>query len=97
MSLYNIDTGAWIQDEEEGWVSTKVVSKQVNGDEVELVFEITGGSRVGEVCSPLDSDTTTCRTNARSLILIENYRKLQRSRVCKPSTVTSKTRICRPL
>jgi myosin V len=47
---YNIDTGAWIQDPQEGWVSSKVVSKNVEGDKATLVFEITSGDRIGEVC-----------------------------------------------
>lgn len=46
---YNIDTGAWVQDTLEGWVSSKVVEKKVNGTKVSLVFELTGGSRTGEV------------------------------------------------
>jgi len=45
---YNIDTGAWIQDPQEGWVSSKVVSKNVEGDKATLVFEITSGDRIGE-------------------------------------------------
>lgn len=46
---YNVDTGAWVQDPQEGWVSSKVVEKKVNGNKVQLVFELTGGSRSGEV------------------------------------------------
>lgn len=47
---YNLDTGAWIQDPQEGWVSSKVAQKTIDGPKVTLVFEITGGSRTGEVC-----------------------------------------------
>ena len=46
---YNIDTGAWIQDSHEGWVSSRVVAKTVTGKKVQLVFELTGGARSGEV------------------------------------------------
>lgn len=46
---YNVDTGAWVQDPQEGWVSSKVVEKKINGSKVLLVFELTGGSRTGEV------------------------------------------------
>jgi len=49
---YNVDTGAWVQDPQEGWVSSKVVEKKINGSKVLLVFELTGGSRAGEVSSP---------------------------------------------
>lgn len=45
---YNIDTGAWIQDPTEGWVSSRVVSKNVTGTTATLVFEITHGDRFGE-------------------------------------------------
>ncbi|KAI5806521.1 putative myosin MYO2 [Peziza echinospora] len=45
---YSVDTGAWVQDIQEGWVSSKVVQKTVNGAKVLLVFELTGGSRAGE-------------------------------------------------
>ncbi|KAL7275148.1 Myosin type-2 heavy chain 1 [Rhizina undulata] len=45
---YNVETGAWIQDPKEGWVSSKVVSKNVDGDQATLVFEITAGEREGE-------------------------------------------------
>jgi len=46
---YNVSTGAWIQDTHEGWVSSKVVSKNVEGDKATLVFEIASGDRIGEV------------------------------------------------
>jgi len=52
---YNLDTGAWIQDPTDGWVSSKVVSKNLRGDKVTLVFEITSGAREGEVCFSLGS------------------------------------------
>ncbi|TGZ81077.1 putative class V myosin [Ascodesmis nigricans] len=45
---YNIDTGAWIQDPTDGWVSAKVISKDVKDDKATLVFEITSGDRSGE-------------------------------------------------
>jgi hypothetical protein len=46
---YSVDTGAWIQDETDGWISSKVLSKEINGEKVTLVFEITAGEREGEV------------------------------------------------
>lgn len=46
---YNVDTGAWIQDETDGWISSKVLSKEINGEKATLVFEITAGEREGEV------------------------------------------------
>lgn len=53
---YNIGTGAWVQDPQEGWVSSKVVSKSVDGATAALVFEITSGDRAGEVgCTFPDS------------------------------------------
>ncbi|CCX12012.1 P-loop containing nucleoside triphosphate hydrolase protein [Pyronema domesticum] len=45
---YNVDTGAWIQDETDGWISSKVLSKEINGEKATLVFEITAGEREGE-------------------------------------------------
>lgn len=58
---YNIDTGAWIQDSQEGWVSSKVVAKTVNGHKVHLVFELTGGTRTGEVgLLPLEVECGFC-------------------------------------
>ncbi|RPB05626.1 hypothetical protein L873DRAFT_1651718, partial [Choiromyces venosus 120613-1] len=45
---YNIETGAWIQDIQEGWVSSKVVSKNIGGEKATLAFEITSGDRIGE-------------------------------------------------
>ncbi|KAI5790206.1 class V myosin-like protein [Geopyxis carbonaria] len=45
---YNIDTGAWIQDPTDGWVSSKVISKNLDGDKATLVFSITVGGREGE-------------------------------------------------
>ena len=47
--IYNIDTGAWIQDPTDGWVSSKVSSKSIDGTKATLVFEITSGERTGEV------------------------------------------------
>lgn len=47
---YSVGTGAWVQDPEEGWVSATVQQKSIQGDKVKLDFEITGGSRTGEVC-----------------------------------------------
>jgi hypothetical protein len=68
---YNVDTGAWVQDPTDGWVSSKVISKNVDGDKATLVFEITSGSREGEVrCCfpgpeskylPADSACSVCR------------------------------------
>jgi hypothetical protein len=46
---YDLDTGAWIQDPTDGWVSSKVASKNIRGDKVTLAFEITSGAREGEV------------------------------------------------
>jgi len=46
---YNVGTGAWIQDTHEGWVSSKVVSKNLVDDKAALVFEIASGDRIGEV------------------------------------------------
>lgn len=46
---YNIGTGAWVQDPQEGWVASKVISKSVDGTTAALVFEITSGDRAGEV------------------------------------------------
>jgi myosin-5 len=46
---YNMETGAWIQDPTDGWVSSKVVAKNISGDKATLVFQITSGSREGEV------------------------------------------------
>ncbi|KAL0637012.1 Myosin type-2 heavy chain 1 [Maublancomyces gigas] len=45
---YNIGTGAWVQDSQEGWVASKVISKSVEGTTAALVFEITSGDRAGE-------------------------------------------------
>lgn len=47
--IYNLETGAWIQDPADGWVSSKVVSKNIEGDRATLVFQITSGSREGAV------------------------------------------------
>lgn len=47
--IYNLETGAWIQDPTDGWVSSKVVSKNIEGEKAVLVFQITSGSREGEV------------------------------------------------
>jgi len=46
---YNVETGAWIQDPTDGWVSSKVLSKTIEGHKATLVFGITSGSRIGEV------------------------------------------------
>ena len=46
---YNLETGAWIQDPTDGWVSSKVVKKDIVDNKVTLVFEITSGAREGEV------------------------------------------------
>ena len=47
--IYNLETGAWIQDPTDGWVSSKVVSKNIVADKATLVFQITSGSREGQV------------------------------------------------
>jgi hypothetical protein len=46
---YNVETGAWIQDPQEGWVSSKVISKNIDRKTATLVFEVTSGDRFGEV------------------------------------------------
>ena len=68
---YNIDTGAWIQDAQEGWVSSKVIAKTVNGKKVQLVFELTGGARTGEVgLLPLEDESPDFATVTARLTLL---------------------------
>lgn len=49
--LYNVGTGTWVPDDKEGWVASKVVEREDDGDKVRLVVEITSGDRIGEVRS----------------------------------------------
>ncbi|KAM7217863.1 myosin-2 [Rhypophila decipiens] len=40
---YDVGTRAWQPDATEGWVASEVVKKTVNGDKVQLVFELENG------------------------------------------------------
>jgi myosin V len=40
---YDVGTRAWQPDTTEGWVASEVVKKTVNGNKVELVFELQNG------------------------------------------------------
>lgn len=44
---YEVGTGAWHPDPTEGWISSEVKEKLVDGDKVTLVFLLENG----EVCS----------------------------------------------
>lgn len=46
---YDVGTKAWQIDQTEGWVASEVTEKQVNGDQVKLVFTLENGE-VGPVC-----------------------------------------------
>ena len=46
-NTYDVGTGAWQPDPNEGWVSSTVTKKTVDGDNVKLVFTLENG----EVCS----------------------------------------------
>lgn len=46
---YNLETTAWVQDPTDGWAPSKVIKKDIVGNKATLVFEITSGSRKGEV------------------------------------------------
>ena len=45
-NTYDVGTGAWQPDPNEGWVSSTVTKKTVDGDNVKLVFTLENG----EVC-----------------------------------------------
>lgn len=44
--IYEVGTRAWQPDPNEGWVASEVKEKLVDGDKVQLVFELENG----EVC-----------------------------------------------
>ena len=48
---YDIGTRAWQPDSTEGWVASEVQSKQVQGDNVRLVFKL-GNGEVSTTGSP---------------------------------------------
>jgi hypothetical protein len=47
---YDVGTRAWQPDTTEGWIASEVIKKTINGNKVELVFELENGE-VG-TCSP---------------------------------------------
>lgn len=50
--IYEVGTRAWQPDPDEGWVASEVKEKLVDGDKVQLIFELENGE-VG-----LDAPTT---------------------------------------
>ena len=40
---YDVGTRAWQPDPTEGWVASEVESKNIEGDEVKLVFQLANG------------------------------------------------------
>jgi myosin-5 len=40
---YEVGTRAWQPDPAEGWVASEVSKKQVDGDQVKLVFQLENG------------------------------------------------------
>ena len=42
-NIYEVGTGAWQPDPTEGWVSSEVKEKLVDGDNVTLVFVLENG------------------------------------------------------
>lgn len=41
--VYDIGTKAWQPDATEGWVASELVSKNVEGDKVKLIFQLENG------------------------------------------------------
>ena len=40
---YNVGTRAWQPDPTEGWIASEVESKNIQGDQVKLVFRVENG------------------------------------------------------
>lgn len=47
LEVYTKGTKAWFADEKEAWVSASIVSKEVNGDNIKIVFV---DDNSGKVC-----------------------------------------------
>lgn len=47
--IYEVGTRAWQPDPKEGWVASELKEKLVDGDKVQLVFELENGE-VGALC-----------------------------------------------